>query len=93
MSDVTDQYIVRTRQAAEDQHTSSRAPLSNTLQHQTWMVEQASIRAGALSLNEQDLRKNLHWESSRSRKQVSIPFGRDWPLRSMTSTRIYFGDM
>ena len=36
MSDVTDQFIERARQAAEDQYVSFRTALSPTLQHQVW---------------------------------------------------------
>jgi len=59
MSDVTDQYILRARQAVEEQYSSLRTALSTTLQHQGWVVKQVSFIAGARSLNEEDLRKNL----------------------------------
>ena len=35
--------------------------LSNTLQHQGWIVEQGSIIAGARSLNEEELKKSLEF--------------------------------
>ena len=59
MSDVTDQYLVRTRSRAEDQYESLRRALGVTLQYQGWKVEQISFIVGSRSLNEQDLRKNL----------------------------------
>ncbi len=52
MSDVTDQYIVRSRQSAEEQYASLRLALSKTLQLQGWSVKQVSFIAGARSLNE-----------------------------------------
>lgn len=59
MSDVTDEYIVRARHAAEEQYASLRSALSKTLQSQGWVVQQVSFIARARSLNEEDLRKNL----------------------------------
>ena len=59
MSDVTDQYLLRARQVAEDQYDSIIITLRNTLQHQGLMVKQISFIAGARSLYEQDLQDNL----------------------------------
>ena len=47
---------------AENQDTSIRSALSNTIRHQGgWLVKQVSFIAGARSLNEQDLRTNLEF--------------------------------
>ena len=59
MSDVTDQYLQKTQQKAEDQYDSLRSALSETIQHQGSMVDQISFIKGTHSLNEQDLRNNL----------------------------------
>jgi hypothetical protein len=68
MSDVTDQYVARSKRVAEDQYVSIRSAPSNTLRQQEWLVDQVSFIAGARSLNEQDLHQNLN--SLRSRKQT-----------------------
>ena len=59
ISDVKDQYLIRTRSREEDQYVSLRRSLGATLQHQGWKVEQISFIEGSRSLNKQDLRKNL----------------------------------
>jgi hypothetical protein len=59
MSDVTNHYIVRARREAEAQYASLRSALAKTMQRQGWMVEQVSFVAGARSLNEGELKKNL----------------------------------
>jgi hypothetical protein len=43
----------------ETQYTSLRSALSITMQRQGWRVEQVSFVAGARSLNEEELKKNL----------------------------------
>ena len=59
MSDVTDQYLIRTRSWADNQYESLRRALGVTLQRQGWQVEQISFIAGSRSLDEQNLRQNL----------------------------------
>ena len=59
MSDVTDQYLTRSRSRTEDQYVSLKQTLGEALQYQVWKVEQISFIAGSRSLNEQDLRKNF----------------------------------
>ena len=44
---------------AEAQYTSLRSALAITMQRQGWKVEQVSFIAGARSLNEEELKKNL----------------------------------
>ncbi len=55
ISDVTDQYVARTKRDAEQQYVSIRSALSNTLCRQEWLVQQENCITGARSLNEQDL--------------------------------------
>ena len=71
MSDVTDQYLRRARQVAEDQYDSLRIALSNTLQRQGWVVKQISFIAGARSQNEQDLRDNLKFSLDSMEGEIS----------------------
>jgi hypothetical protein len=59
MSDVTSHYIVRAKRVAEAQYSSLRSALTITIQRQGWKVEQVSFIAGARSLNEEELKKNL----------------------------------
>ena len=59
MSDVTDQYIVRVRQVAEEKYVSLRTALSETLHLHGWGVKQVGFIAAARLLKEEDLRKNL----------------------------------
>ena len=59
MSDVTNQYIIRTKRVAEEQYTSLRSVLTITIQRQGWKVEQVNFILGARSLNEEELKKNL----------------------------------
>ncbi len=59
MSDVTDQYLLRTRLTVENQYASLRSAFSDTIGGQGWKVEQISFVTGSLCVNEQDLRKNL----------------------------------
>ena len=59
MSDVTSHYIVRVKREAETQYSSLRSVLVMTIQCQSWKVEQISFIAGARSLNEEELKKNL----------------------------------
>ncbi len=68
MSDVSDQYTVRSKQVAEDQKASVRSSLSNMLCHQGGrLVKQVSLITGARSLDEQGLRTNLRFTESRYR--------------------------
>ena len=59
ISDVTSHYIVRAKHEAEAQYASLRSALAITMQRQGWKVEQVSFIAGAQSLNEEKLKKNL----------------------------------
>ena len=59
MSDITDQYLIRTRPRPENQYVSLRRDLGETIQSQDWRVEQISFITGSRSLHEEDLRKNL----------------------------------
>ena len=61
MSDVTDQYLTRTRSRAENQYESLWRALGETLQHQGCQVEQIRFIVGSRSLNEEDLRENLEF--------------------------------
>ncbi len=62
MSDVTSHYIVRAKRVAEAQYASLRSALAITMQRQGWKVEQVSFIAGARSLNEKELKKNLTFD-------------------------------
>jgi hypothetical protein len=59
MSDVTRHYIVDAKRVTESQYTSLRSVLAMTMQRQGWKVEHVSFIAGARSLNEKELQKNL----------------------------------
>ena len=59
MSDVTSHYIVRVKRVTESQYASLRSALAITMHRQGWKVEQVSFIAGARSLNEEELKKNL----------------------------------
>ena len=59
MSDGTSHHIVRAKHVAEAQCVSLRSTLTITMQRQEWKVEQVSFIAGARSLNEEELKKNL----------------------------------
>ena len=59
MSDVTNHYVVRAKREAERQYESLISALGITMQRQGWMGEQVSFIAGARSLNEEELKKNL----------------------------------
>ena len=59
MSDVTSHYVVNVKHVAETQYASLRSALALTMQSQRWKVEQVSCIAGAWSLNEKELKKNL----------------------------------
>ena len=61
MSDVTNQYVVRAKRVAEEQYQPFRSALSKKMQRPGWMVEQISFIAGARSLNEEELKKNLEY--------------------------------
>ena len=59
MSDITSHYIVRAKRVAEAQYASLKSALAITMQRHGWKVEQVSFIAGARSLNEEELKKNL----------------------------------
>jgi hypothetical protein len=61
MSDVTNHYtmIVRVKRVPEAQYVSLGSALPITMQCQGWKVEQVSFIAGARSLNEEELKRNL----------------------------------
>ena len=59
MSDVTSHCIVRAKHLVETQYASLRSALAITMQRQGWKVEQVGFIAGARSLNEEELKKNL----------------------------------
>ena len=59
MSDVTSHYIVNDKRVPEAQYTSLRSALVMTMQCQDWKVEQVSFVAGARSLNEKEVKKNV----------------------------------
>ena len=61
MSDVTKQYVVRAKCDAEEQYQSFRSLLSKAMQRLGWMVKQISFIAGARSVNEEELKKNLEY--------------------------------
>ena len=71
MSDVTSHYIVRGKHEPEAQYSSLRSALAMTMNRQDWEVEQVSFVAGARSLNEEELKKNLTF--SRFPPQGSSP--------------------
>ena len=73
MSDVTSNYIVSDRHVAESQYTSLRSTLVITMQRQGWKVEQVSLIAGARSLNEEELKKNLTYFEVPPRKHRTHP--------------------
>jgi hypothetical protein len=73
MPDVTDQYLLRARQVAEDQYDSIRIALRNTLQRQGWTVKQISFIAGARSLKEQGLQDNLKFFKVPEASFVPLP--------------------
>ena len=58
MSDVTDQYLLRSRLKTENQY-ESLSVLRNVIHRQGWKVEEISSITGKRSVNEQDLRKKL----------------------------------
>jgi hypothetical protein len=92
-----DSYLLRDRLRTENQYESLRRDLSNTIQHQGWMVKQVSFIAGARSLNEQDLRKNLKFfqvpeasiESIRSKLVMYSTRFNECTTRSGTSTEAH----
>ncbi len=81
VSDVTNQYIVRAKRIAEAQYTSLRSALARTMQHQGWRVEQVSFIAGARSLNEEELKKNLAY--------VKVPSASVEPIRTKLAMKIF----
>ena len=81
MSDVTNHYIVRAKHEAEAQYESLRPALTKTMQRQGWMVQQVSFVAGARSLNEQELKKNLEY--------FKVPSARVEPIRTKLDMKIF----
>jgi hypothetical protein len=59
MSDVCDRYLIRSKYTSEDQYTSLRSVISESIQCQGWRVEQIDFITGGRSVNKQDLSKNL----------------------------------
>jgi hypothetical protein len=58
MSDVTSNYIVRSKNVAMTQYESLRTALGKALRRAGWVVHQRSFVAGARSLNEAELKEN-----------------------------------
>jgi hypothetical protein len=61
MSDVTSHYIVRDKRVTMTQYESLRSALDKDMQRSGWLVHQCSFIAGARSLNEEELKKNLDY--------------------------------
>jgi hypothetical protein len=80
MSDVTSHYIVRAKRLAEAQYASLRSALSITMQRQGWKVDQVSFIAGARSLNEEELKKNLAY--------FEVPSASVEPIRAKLAMKI-----
>ena len=81
MSDVTSNYIVRAKSAAETQYESLRTALSKTLHRSGWVVHQRSFIAGARSLNEAELKANL--------KYFQVPSASIEPIRTKLAMTIF----
>ena len=72
MSDITNRYVVRAKCVAEEQYAFFRSALSKTMQRPGWMVEQVRFIAGARSLSEKELKKNLEFFKVPSASMESI---------------------
>jgi hypothetical protein len=59
LTDVCDRYLTRVKYTTEDQYTSLRKVLSETIHRQGWKVEQGRFITVTRSVNNQDLSKNL----------------------------------
>jgi hypothetical protein len=81
MSDVTNQYVVRTKHVAEEQYLSLRSTVVKTMQRQGWKVEQVSFIAGARSLNKEELKKNLPY--------FKVPIGSVEPIHTKLTMMIF----
>ena len=81
MSDVTRHHIVRAKREAETQYSSLRSVLAMTIQCQSWKVEQISFIAGARSLNEKELKKNLTF--------FEVPSASIEPIRAKLAMKIF----
>jgi hypothetical protein len=81
MSDVTSHYIVRAKHIAEEQYSSLLSALTITMNRQGWRVEQVSFIAGARSLNEEELKKNLTF--------FEVPSASIEPIRAKLAMKIF----
>ena len=81
MSDVTRHYIVRAKHIAEEQYSSLLSALTITMNRQDWRVEQVSFIAGARSLNEEELKKNLTF--------FEVPSASIEPIRAKLAMKIF----
>ncbi len=81
MPEVTNRSIVRAKREADEQYESLRSALGKTMQRQGWMVEQISFVAGARSLNEEELKKNLEY--------FKVPSASIDPIRSKLAMKIF----
>jgi hypothetical protein len=61
MSDVCEQYLVRSKSTAENQYASLRSAISTVIQRQSWKVEQVSFITGARSVDKRDFSKNMRF--------------------------------
>ncbi len=59
MSDVCNQYLIRSKSTVENQYASLRSAISTVIQRQDWRVEQVSVITGTRSVDKQDLSENL----------------------------------
>jgi hypothetical protein len=81
VSDVTNHYVVRAKREAEEQYESLRSAIGKSMQRQGWMAEQISFIAGARSLNEEELEKNLEY--------FKVPNASIEPIRSKLAMKIF----
>ena len=81
MSDVTSHYVVNAKSVAEAQYAPLRSALAMTMQCQGWKVEQVSFIAGARSLNEKELKKNLTF--------FEVPPASIEPIRAKLAMKIF----
>ena len=65
----------------EVQYTSLRSALAITMQRQGWKVEQVSFIAGARSLNEEELKRNL--------TNFEVPPASIEPIRAKLTVKIF----
>ncbi len=81
MSDVTSHYIFRAKRETEAKYSSLRSALAMTMHRQSWKVEQVSFIAGARSLNEEELKKNLTF--------FEVPSASIEPIRVKLAMKIF----